>query len=357
MKKPFGLFSDPHFHAWSSFSEDDPDGVSLRLRGLLGELKRCAEETRKAGGNRIYCGGDVFHTRGQVSPLVLNPVLDTLTELTERGFEFRIISGNHDLARRDSERLSSAVTALETEAVEIVNATEVFTDDKVAMIPWYDKVSSLHAEIVRVAELLGPNVGEYTLIIHAPVNGVIQGLPDTGIDPAWLAERGFKRILSGHYHNYKQFPGEVYSIGALAHHTWSDVGTKAGFLLVHDDTVKFFKSHLPEFLDLDQLAEFESEDVPLMVDGNYVRVKTEKSAHSEIEAIRAELISWGAKGVLIRSMPKARVTREGGVSASVSGGASIFKSVEHYIAAQAFSDKKAVNDACARILSVAGVSL
>ena len=354
MSNVFGLCSDLHFHDWAAFSEDDEHGVNMRFRGLLSELKRCAEETKAAGGKRIYCAGDVFHTRNQLSPLILNPVIDTFKELVEQGFEFRIISGNHDLARRDSERLSSAVTALEMPGVTIANEAIGFNDDNVMMIPWFDKVADLEGQINAAASIMDKE-NPPTLIIHAPVNGVIPGLPDTGIDPAWLAGLGFKRVFSGHYHAHKAFPGEVYSIGALAHHTWSDVGTKAGFLIISDDEVKFFKSRLPEFLDLDQLSAFDPAEIPLLVDGNYVRVKTELSKASDIEKMRKELVDWGAKGTLIRSMPKAKVERKSGIATSISGGASITKSVVDYVNAQPFKNKDRVNDECAKVIAEAGV--
>ncbi|WP_323016367.1 metallophosphoesterase [Castellaniella sp.] len=348
--KPFGVFSDAHLHPWTSFSSDDEHGVNLRLRGLLTEIKRCALEVKDAGGDTIYCAGDVFHTRGKIAPLVLNPTIDTIKEVTGGGIKFRIMSGNHDLERRDSERLSSAITALAMPGVEIVNEPYCFTDDVVAMIPWFDKLPDLQ-DAIRACPFRGDK--DATLILHAPVNGVIAGLPETGLDPEWLASRGFGRVFVGHYHNHKEFPGNVYSIGALANHTWSDVGSKAGFLLVDDEGVHFRKSHLPEFLDLDNLAELDldQEEIQMAVAGNYVRVKTDETKTSAVESLRQELIAWGALGVLIRSTPKATTTRESAVTASIQSGASIEQSIGDYVKSQKFADPGAVNAGCLDILS------
>lgn len=349
MRKPFGLISDIHLFAWESFGTVDSDGVNSRLKGLLSEVKRCAAETKAAGGDVVYCAGDVFHERGKVSPLVLNPAIDTFQEITESGVMIRIISGNHDLARRDSERLSSAITALEMPGVAVINEPTLFKQDNVYMIPWFDKLADLKEQIEKAPKGV-------TLILHAPMNGVIRGLPETGLDPAWLAKLGFERVFSGHYHNHKQFPGEVYSIGATAHNTWSDVGSKAGFLVVGDE-VKYFKSRLPEFLDLDQLAlgDYEYEEIKLMVDGNYVRIKSEESSNSETEKLREELREWGAKGILIRPNPKGSTSRSSSVAASISGGASIQQSVTEYVKTQKFQHEALVSAACVEVLNQAGV--
>ena len=48
-----------------------------------------------------------------------------------------------------------------------------------------------------------------------------------------LAKLGFRRVFAGHYHHHCSFEdGKVWSIGATTHQTASDIGTKAGFLLV-----------------------------------------------------------------------------------------------------------------------------
>lgn len=333
MSKVYGLMADLHLHAWSSFATTNPDGQNSRLVGLLDEISRCAREVHAAGGDRIIMAGDVFHVRGSVSPSVLNSARDRLCHLNGQfGTQFIIIPGNHDLEGRDSTRLSSAVTALESSYVQVVNEATYVKELRVALVPWFEDIAKLKATV----EALGTGdmrkfFRENTdLILHAPIDGVIRGLPAHGLTPEWLAGLEFKRVAAGHYHNHKSFPGGVYSIGALAAHTWSDVGSKAGYLLVYPDRVDWRKSHLPEFIDLSQLAAIDPEDVPLLVDGNYVRVRVEASKVREVEAARKELLDMGAKGVIVQAQPKA-AAREGSPVATVASGASLEVSVANYV--------------------------
>ena len=338
----YALMADLHMHPWSAFATANPDGVNSRLRGLLTEIERAAKELSDAGGTHLLMAGDVFHVRGSVNPIVLNSLIDTLFDCHSRfGTQFTIIPGNHDLAGRDSERLGSAVTALACGHVQVSAETLPISETRTILVPWHEQIDKLKAAIEEAHRgliAIGVDAANWDCIIHAPIDGVIEGLPAHGLTPEWLGQTGFKRVFAGHYHNHKAFPvgaatkTEVFSIGALAHHTWSDIGTKAGFLLVDDDKVTWRKSHLPQFVDLSQLAVIDPEDVPLLVDGHYVRVRVEADKSKEVEAARQELLDMGAKAVLVQPMPKAPV-RAGVAPASVAAGASLEASVDEFIKA------------------------
>lgn len=338
MTAPYGLLADLHLHPWSSFS-NTATGINSRLAGLLQEIYRAAKTIKEAGGNTLVFAGDVFHVRGSVSPTVLNATKDMLYKChSDFDTQFIIIPGNHDLEGKDSTRLGSAVTALEDSFVTVRN--EIRSEDTLGavLIPWFESIGELKEELEKWAPA---EQGGHDAIIHAPIDGVIAGLPLHGLDPEYLAALGYRRIFAGHYHNHKcmydgsagdrTYTGQVYSIGALAHHTWSDVGTRAGFLLVRPDSVQFSASHLPQFLDLTRLTDVEPEELPLMVDGNYVRVRVEASKIKEVEAARAELLAMGARGVLVQAEPKppAETVRAG--VATVKAGASLEASVGEYI--------------------------
>lgn len=335
MKYPYGLAADLHFHPWTAFASTDERGVNTRLTGLLSELRRCARETCNAGGDTVILAGDIFHVRGSVSPTVLNLVRDELHHcVREYEVQFYILAGNHDLEGRHSERLGSAVTALEMPGVQIVNSSML--EKGFCFVPWHDSIEDLKEEISSYGVT---HKGELDLILHAPIDGVIEGLPAHGLTGEWLAETGFKRVFAGHYHNHKHiYDGDsgtygtsVYSIGALAHHTWSDVSTKAGFLLVFKDEVQWFKSHLPEFIDLDRLTDVEPDELPFIVDGNYVRVKTESASAKEVASLREELANMNAKGVLIQAVPAPPKRDDGVVATIVAGAASLEASIGEYV--------------------------
>ena len=326
--KPYVILSDLHFHGWSQFASTSADGVNSRLRGLVDEVRRAGKMLLESGGDTMFLAGDIFHTRGSVEPVVLNMVMDTFRELVRSGVTVVAIPGNHDLATKDTARLHNAAAALSDCGVEMVHtgSGEVFTNptfgNSVRLIPWHEDLATLrmHIEDYPASEL-----SKTDLIIHAPVDGVIKGIPDHGIDPDWLATIGYRNVFSGHYHHHKKCAPGVYSIGALAHHTWSDVGTKAGFLLV-DDEVRWMKSHLPAFVDV--LEGVDPDEIALMVDQNYARAKISGGSLKQVEELRTFLIDSGAKGVIIQTIKEPTKVREG---ATVKSGESLQASVGSFV--------------------------
>lgn len=351
--KPYGLMSDSHNHAWSAFASTTAEGINSRLKMLLDETARCAQEVRKAGGDTIIHAGDLFHVRGSLAPSVLNPTKDAYRELIKAGFKIVILAGNHDLEGKEALRISSAITALEDVGCKVINSFEAGLREveRVVLIPWTPDLNKLKDRIIEARDA-DPKPSEVDLVLHAPIDGVISGLPDHGLDPAWLATLGFRHVFSGHYHHHKTFAGNVHSIGAIAHHTWSDVGSKAGFLVVDDAGPKWFKSHAPEFIEITALTD--PSEIPLIVDGNYVRAKINSSKAKDINDLRSYLESCGSKGVVILSQKEASVTKRDG--STVAAGASIEVSVGSYVKASGFSNEAKLTALCQDILTEARAS-
>ncbi|SUE95853.1 Calcineurin-like phosphoesterase superfamily domain [Ectopseudomonas mendocina] len=335
MTMPFGICSDNHLHNWSAFSSINADGLNNRLAHILDEIATAAIQVQANGGKRLYFAGDLFHVRGSVSPTVLNPAIDLFKKITGLGVQCRILTGNHDLESRDSEALSSACETLRTvEGVDVVSEPKLFADDKVAMIPWYDSMDRVRAEIESIVVELGGAAHEWTLIIHAPVNGVIAGLPDHGFWSAELAKYGFKRVFSGHYHNYKSFPGNVYSVGASTHQTWNDVNTLAGFLIVDDKTVSWIESGAPKFIDYN--ASWDDDQAIEHCKGNYVRVRLGEATDEEVTFIRDHVMALGAAGCVVQAIPTPK-TAATSRSTTVSSAMTTRQSISEWIKTNAGS--------------------
>lgn len=339
----YALMADLHCHNWSAFSSNS-EGVNSRLQYTLNEMHRAAVEVKKAGGNTLRIAGDVFHVRGSIAPTVLNPLRDTVREIIKSGVQVEILAGNHDLEGKDSARVSSAITALEEDGCSVVNSWDkgVGFRDNVIMVPWM-KVAELKEclESVVPADRAGIDV-----ILHAPIDGVLVGLPDHGLSPEYLADLGFKRVFSGHYHHHKDFGNGVYSIGALTHQTWSDVSSKAGFLIVHDDKVQWFASHAPSFVEITSATD--PDEMPLLVDGNYVRVKLNTSKSADVESIRQFLTDHGAQGVTVVAQRDASSVAR--TASTVKAGASIEVSVNEFVKASEFANQEKLAKLCDEIL-------
>lgn len=293
------LYSDVHFHSWDAFSTVDADGENSRLRIVIEQLDRAYCIAEENDITQAFCGGDLFHVRGKVSPTVLNPVLKFYAKWEERGIHTTVISGNHDLESNNSTRLGSMATALESLGVTVVTGSRHIKKG-ICLIPWIADMDALREVIEANAD------PEMDLIIHAPLDGVIKGIPAHGLTADYLGGVGYKRVFVGHYHHHQAFADSkwskrklspVYSIGALTHQTWSDVDSLAGFLIVGDE-VEHYDSTSPKFIDLPA----DPKDWEDLVPGNYVRATYQDVTAEEVDAAKTELRAMGAAGVLVNTV-------------------------------------------------------
>lgn len=300
---PYGIISDSHNHNWSAFATTRVDGVNSRLSVILSETVRAGREVLAAGGDTLYHAGDLFHVRGNLAPSVLNPTLDVYRGILASGVKVVILAGNHDLEGKEAERIGSAITALEGIGCTVVNQAKVHyrgAGSDMLMVPWTPSIADLKAELEKWAADLALDKHKIDVLLHAPIDGVIRGLPDHGLDAPYLAALGFRRVFSGHYHHHKELePGKVWSIGATTHQTWGDVGTKAGFLIVTDAGVKWHSARAPAFVTID--GSTDPDEIPLIVDGNYAKVTINSAKTGDVDAMRQYLMDSGALGVVVLS--------------------------------------------------------
>lgn len=355
MTAPYGIISDSHNHSWSMFSRILPNGLNSRLQDILTAELEAGKAVLAAGGKRLYHCGDLFHVRGSVSPKVLNPTKDLCEVLTGMGLELRILTGNHDLESRDSEALSNACEALSPiEGVKIISHMTIFHDDNVVMVPWYDSLDDVRkyiAAAIDEIEDLGDTASNYTLMIHAPMNGVLFGIPDHGFYYKELEKYGFKRVFSGHYHSHKKMgESEVYSVGALTHQTWNDIGTRAGHLIVTDTDVVHTKSSAPEFREYD--IAWDDDTAAENCKGAFIRVRLGEADEDEIAMIRDHITGLGALGCLVQAVPVPKGTATARTASAAAKAPTLGESVSEWIKNNAAaSTATEVEKLCGEILT------
>lgn len=312
MSNGYVVVSDTHHHNFSAFSRMAAwrahadwrcHHINSRHVDILNAMVEVISFCKKNNIDRLYHGGDMFHVRGQVAPSVMNPVHDVYRALDIGGVNVSIIAGNHDLESRESSSTMNASAVFRDLGVTVVDDKAECTGP-VYMVPWRSKVEDLQAELEEISSGLSDTSTD--IIIHAPLNGIIKGIPDLGLDPQWLADLNFRNVLVGHFHDHKQAAQGVYSIGALTHQTWSDVNTAAGFVHVREDgTVEHHVTGAPKFVDAQPGDTSNS-------DGNYIRIRVEVDKSTDVEGIRQEQIDAGALGVVVHPIKThAAVTRTG----------------------------------------------
>ncbi|SER28475.1 Calcineurin-like phosphoesterase [Faunimonas pinastri] len=347
MDQPYGLMSDQHCHDWSAFSTVDADGVNSRLRIILNEMERAAAEVKAAGGNLLVFGGDLFHQRGSLNPEVFNPTHQCLKRILASGVEIVAIPGNHDNKSKDTTELGNAIQTIGAlPNFGVATKTTLLQDVSIALVPWRASLDQLRVDLAELRDSVS-DADELDVVIHAGIDGVLTGVPEHGLTADELAKYGFKRIFAGHYHNHKVMAGgKVTSIGAATHQTWSDVGTKAGFLIVHPDRIDYRASHAPNFVDI--TGDTDPDDIPLIVDGNYARVRGMKLADSEVKELREELQTLGARGV---SIQVAREVVSARAASSAPSAISLEASVAKYVDDLGADEAAIIKSQCADILA------
>jgi DNA repair exonuclease SbcCD nuclease subunit len=261
---PYLVISDVHCHNWSAFAYTNDRGINNRLQHILDGIDLAAKHLVDVGGRDLICTGDLFHTRGVIKPSVFNPTFDLFSDLSARGITNHHIPGNHDLEGIHCERLGSAMTSL----AAIPN---FYVYDKPTLvgqhlfIPWFEDSQKI-PKLANERSKTNPNL---TLFCHVGLNDVVPGAIGNTVDPDDFSE-DFKYVFCGHFHNHVSFHSRVYSVGALTHQTWNDVGSKAGYLIVYEDRVEHYETQAPKFIDaIDAMICLH--DVP----GNYYRLKGE----------------------------------------------------------------------------------
>lgn len=350
---PYGIISDTHNHNWSAFATTLASGINSRLDIILNETTRAARAVLDAGGRTLVHAGDLFHVRGNLAPSVLNPTLDCYRDILKMGVDVVIDAGNHDLEGKEAEEIGSAVTALKNLGCTIINKAQVVyrgAGSDMMIVPWVQQIGTLKTLLTGMVATHAADVPNMDLILHAPIDGTLKGLPDHGLDAAFLASLGFRSVYAGHYHHHKDHGNGVYSIGALTHQTWGDIGSKAGFLIVSDAGTKWHSTRAPQFVEID--GSTDPDEIPLIVDGNYARITISSAKTGDVDATRQFLMDNGALGVLVLSdMPKsgAATTRAG---STYKAGTTLEQSIGDFIKAQtAFKRPTDLQALCADILS------
>jgi hypothetical protein len=222
-----------------------------------------------------------------------------------------MISGNHDLETDNAADMSSSVSALKSAGVQVYNEDTVVPIEGYnwRFLPWYKDLNALRAKIK-----MRSGIKVDRLVLHAPLNEVIVGVPDHGLSPEDFDRTGVNIVFCGHYHNHKAFVTpdgftSIYSVGALTHQNWGDTESRAGYIIV-GSSVNQVETSAPKYRKINVV---DLEDVPAdYYADNYIKVVGGSFTDpSEIQAIKDELLLKGAKAVVVEGLVKRPVATRG----------------------------------------------
>lgn len=291
----YALISDTHCHNWTAFASVTDKGINSRLQIILNGIEEAASFLKQKGGKYLFHAGDLFHVRGSVAPSVLNPTLDLFKRIVEMGIQPVILCGNHDAEFRETNELGSSISSLRGIGCQIINEPTIIDteDGSVLCVPWIaDKDEFLEA-VKKFADK------PCDLVCHVALDGVFDRIESSAcISPETIKETApnVQRIFAGHLHKHKQLNDFAWSIGSIAQHNWGDMGSQPGFMMVGSDTVEFYKNDSPQFIDIENIKDYDS--LAMAVHGNYVRAIVEMK-ESDADRYRQGLYKMGAMGVTL----------------------------------------------------------
>lgn len=248
--------------------------------------------------HEIVHTGDFFDNRNFVTLKDIAFVNEVFIPLLNKyDVRFRVIAGNHDLAFKNT----NAVTSLSV--LEHSDKVEVFKDEVVefeldgnrfAFVPWIN--NNNYGEFMEALDSI-KNKGEVRILGHFE----IAGFPmyknsircEHGIDQGVFKK--FKSVWSGHFH-HPSTSGNIEYLGALFHFNWQDNGDARGFWVydtntdekeyVENEHCLFSEILYTDNVDLtdDEIKEFCNQQfVKIVINEKYSKVKF-MDFHSKVMA-------------------------------------------------------------------------
>lgn len=183
------------------------------------------------GVTTLFHGGDFFDNRNHVTLTDIDYVTEEFVPLLEEyGITLHIIPGNHDLAYKNTSKVSSLSILKTSEYVVVYEEPTLLDLDgmTLAMVPW---INSENYESTDKWLRTLPNPQNTTILGHFEISGCKMyknSVCDTGLEQSYFKD--FKHVLSGHFHHPSKY-GNIQYIGSAFHTTWQDYGDKRGYMV------------------------------------------------------------------------------------------------------------------------------
>jgi len=247
------VFSDLHVNKYKRFSDGDS-----RLDDCLNILKQVYKTANDNKIENILFCGDFFDTQYAINTRVLTKTLEVMQKMSERYPEIYMygITGNHDLATREGDKYSSAISMFDTiNSINFISldykAARLGKDVRVIGIPYKNseiEFSDALDEIVR-----NEDISDAILLVHQTP----KKFHHTGeCDEKDSRFDDFIKVFSGHIHDRDNYNYNFTMVGNPLHRDLSDAGVDKGCLIFDTDTKEIdfisFDAFYPSFVKVEQ---------------------------------------------------------------------------------------------------------
>lgn len=216
---------------------------------------------KELGVSTYLQSGDITDKRSSISAFDMDYILSDFIPLhIQYGIEGEILTGNHDIALKDSNRISWAdiISRLSEGFINAYQSpkdvhfgTEPGQDVTICMLPWIN--SENYVETLKYIEASKATIAFGHLELSGfPMyrNSVCDESP---FELPNLNK--FERVISGHFHTASQ-EGNVQYLGTPYHLTWQDYPDPRGFYVYDTVTKELTFYENPEHLTLFKVFEY-----------------------------------------------------------------------------------------------------
>lgn len=293
MSTRFLVISDIHLNIWNYGNTED------RLNRDIQDIVDAIDYGIQNNVDAVLFCGDIFHTHGTISTLVLSKLFGGLSKfrswLSTRAI---FIPGNHDLVYKSTARVNS-ICFLEHFGRVAIDQTAFF-------IPNFPMVSALPytEDETKLDSFLSNSLIDNSIVImHQGVSGVEVNSKGFTLNEALkpsLIPDNILHAFTGHYHSKKSVNNKLTIPGALIQHNFGDAGEERGFLDVtiegknveilfveSKNYIRFVKKQFNDLL----FKELEYENNHLCIEDVPVNRLNELKSFLDIKGMTAKIIT------------------------------------------------------------------
>jgi DNA repair exonuclease SbcCD nuclease subunit len=257
------LISDIHFGVRSSSLEWLDIHDSYFYNFFIPLLKKNYKE-----GDALFVLGDVFESRQSINILVLNKALEIFRDLS-RIMPIVMIVGNHDIYRKQSNDVNSAIIFNTIDNIEVHTSPIIknVRNASIFLMPWVeDKENEINVIKDHPADYMFCHTDFLTMKYNRKVD------IELGLDSEHVSK--YNKVYSGHIH-FSQHLKNIRMIGCPFQLTRGDISNQKYVYNINFETgeeTRFANNYSPIFLKfkIDDILNITIEDMKRHVKNNYV---------------------------------------------------------------------------------------
>lgn len=305
-------FGDFHGNKFKEFDEPSDLTGSKRLDIQVDAIRQIKTYCLQNNIKMLLFSGDLFQTRGKVDTVVYNCVYDEIKDIGNCGITVLMISGNHDQYNNSDvpenslhpfKELKNVYVCDEPTLIEGIPGTDT-KDCNFACVPYSKNIENIKNWVKGASEVSQKcleDTGIPTiLLMHAGVSGAFVGTENYSLADAFIPEDlypdRFKYVVLGHFHKPQYLSGynNAFYTGSPLQHSFSDEGEQRGFYVIDISKrwdVQMIPIQSPKFCTI-KFEDLESKAIPLIEEGDYLRVECTESQVSLVKGLLPESANY-----------------------------------------------------------------